>query len=286
MAARATQLLEKIARGQLKGENLKILDNSYRTPLSYTDPALFSASSQSFVNSTFYELNDMEKMLREENSQLMKKIGDVIDFDRYAEESENPDSILQLKKLYDDAFSMDHTFNLIPKERAEASEQMPAELVSSLNTRIAQLVDTAENDINPLLNPLADFWTYQLDGPEFADVFAARPQWLELINRASDDQAFEFEMDDPSLTESLQTKYQNEITEFFSSFKPTSKHYTLMAEVATGRVSDQLLGQYHSGYLVPHEDKLLAEWNEGATLALRNTYVSGESDPVGHDFHH
>jgi len=234
----------------------------------------------------------MEKELSEEKAAITKEIGEEIDFKMYEEEIEDNAFFNEVKSLYEATFSESKLPAIrIAEDQSTAVStsvdvSIDAATEAAINARSASLLDSIEHDINPLLNPFSEFWTYEMDGPEFAEIFEARPQWNDILNEVADEHAFHFTKEDPVLSAELQAQYQEQISNLFSNFKPESEQFELIKEIASGQLTGQMLDHFSGQYIAPTEQALLEEYtHEDKTgYALRNTYVSQEVDPNGHHF--
>jgi len=293
MSLKALRLVEAVVRPQLPA-NTKVFEPNYHTISGIGALGLFSNPKNiDAANSLFSEFNAQEKALKDEKAALIKELGEEINWDYYAANVEDKAFFNEAKSLYESIFASNKvpaikiTEGDVAEESASSDEiVMDAEFEASVNARIAQLQDTIENDINPLLNPFADFWTYELDGPEFAEVFEARPQWNDILNKAADEHAFHFTLEDPVLSAELQAQYSEQISNLFSSFKPETEQFELIKQIASGQISQQLNDHFTANYIEPSERALLEEYTheDRAGYALRSAYVSQEVDPNGHHF--
>jgi len=281
--------VEAVARPQLPA-NTKIFDPHFETISGIGGLGLFTSPKHiETANSLFAEFNAEEKALKEEKNALLKMLPAEIDWGFYEQNVEDDSLVEEAKGMYESFFNFESLPAVkVAQDEADSDEgiTVDAAFEAAVNQRIATLEDTIENDINPLLNPFSDFWTYEMDGPEFAEVFEARPEWNEIINQASDEHAFYFPKEDPVLSTDLQAKYQEEIANVFAAFKPETQQFDLINQIATGRISQQLLDQYTVHYLQPTEHAALTEYthDDNAAYALRTAYVSQEVDPAGHHF--
>jgi len=298
MAQKALRLADKLV-SSIAHKGTKVLDSSYISPQNASVFGFLSTQkSLESANSFFTAMNNEEKALIDEREILLKEVikGDI-PWDYFEANISDQQVFQSIKKYYEDLVektekTLDKGALVLSKEAeaADAAEidvtKSKPELSSQIQERIAKFEDQIENDFNPLLNPFADFWTYEMDGPEFAEVFSSRPQWNEMINTASDEYAFDFPKVDPVLSTELQAQYNDQISQVFAEFKPETEGLELIEQIAQGKLFEQLQHTFNIQYLAPQEKRALEFYTheDNSNLALRTAWVSQEVDPVGKHF--
>jgi len=256
-----------------------------------------------------YSLNSIykKKQLLEQRDALIKKVGKEIHWDYYEEKLTNTKLIKEARSIFDSIFDESIDINklapeIVPfKMPEEVVPPAVVELTENIRKRVKELEDVIENEINPLLNPFSDFWLYERDGPEFSEIFAARPQWNEYINRAVSDYAFQITNNDPTLKPEIAEAYEAAIQAKLDEFDTglgskgvkaiaakgnSSDGLKAIADVVNGKLGQQMLDFYETEYNARNEQALLEEYTYGdnASIAMRNAFVSGESDPQAKHF--
>jgi len=235
------------------------------------------------ANSIFYDLNQKEKLVREKIKDSEKKLGAFIPWNYFYNSISDKALVDETKQIYDKIFT---SYQIFPELETFVSKPNNQEVFpgfeTKLNSRIGVLEKISENEINPLLNPFADFWTYQMDGPEFKDIFAARPMWNEVINRAADEFAFVFQPD-AVLNKDVRNQMTAAIHSKLADFLPKNENFLeVIEDVANGKINTAIVERYNDS-VKKAEDDVFNDIISGdnSSVAMRNGFISGESDPNG-----
>jgi len=293
MAVRALGLARKLIGLQLPADS-KVPDADYVSPkdssaFGFTDP-----KNVEFANTLFAELNQKEKSLVEKLDVLLKQLGPQIPWSYFRAHISDKKLVDDVQSIYDSIFVKGDKVPVVQAYDGSIDNDNAIVLGKehpSLTLDLSRRIDSLEEEINqetiPLMNPFGDFWLYEKDGPEFHQVFAARPHWNEYINKAADDYAFYFQKDDPVLSDDLQLAFNQAISSKLADFIPTEVGIDLVNSIAQGNVSKDLLEYYNTESLAQNEQALLESYTgeDNAGIALRNPFISAESDPAGKHFH-
>jgi hypothetical protein len=290
MTARAFELAKKIV-SQQHPQMTHLLSPKF---VPIRDASAFGFTNQrnaEIAGQYFTDMNLTEKKLVEQRDVFQKQLPQDIPWKYYENNIEDKKLISEMKSLYNSIFVNGDKLPAIRQAAVEDLDSAPSEdvqaLIRTMEHRREKLKDEAENDVLPFLNPFADFWLYGKDGPEFAEVFAARPQWNEIINTAVDDHAFDFFEEDPVTNPDTVVAYTNEIRSKFTEFAfPETADDDLNSginQIAQGHLEEHLLQYYNAKSLVPSEQAVLDDYRheDVFSLALRNGFVSKETDPLG-----
>jgi len=267
--------------------NINIFAKGFKSPSDARGFGLTDPKNIAIANTFFSELNAREKMLIEETTALENKLGPYVPWSYFRENISDPTVVDEVKSLYDSVFEKQTnvpTLPVIDPKKVVNMDTIPG-LKDKISKKIKALHEEIEYDYNPFLNPFSDFWVYGKDGPEFAEVFKARPKWNELINNAAEEFAFSFSKDEPSQDEDLVKGWKDQIDERLKSYVPNKSGLELIEKIADGKVKEELLEHYNN-YLVESENNLLKEFtkDDNAGIALRTAWVSKGSDPSGKHF--
>jgi len=245
----------------------------------------------SFINKAFDELNAKEKELQDQLDAIRNKVPKKINWNVLEQLVPDAGFLKSMKARETRMYQIIQAGINKPPEPEEIDEgpfgEKYADIPQLIEQRAASLEDYIENDINPLLNPYADFWVYERDGPEFAEVFAARPHWNQIINEYCDEMAFVFEKDDPMLDLDLQAQYEAEISKSLEAFEPEEDGMELLKALASGKIAKDIEQYYIDKVFFPTERAKIAEFLEedNNALALKNGFITIDTNPVGHTFH-
>eukprot|EP01114_Cavostelium_apophysatum_P012789 TRINITY_DN2949_c0_g1_i1.p1 TRINITY_DN2949_c0_g1~~TRINITY_DN2949_c0_g1_i1.p1 ORF type:complete len:307 (+),score=84.03 TRINITY_DN2949_c0_g1_i1:41-922(+) len=290
MSVKALGLAKKILSQQLP-PNSKVLEKTFVSPRDASSFGFVNPKNVDFANSLFTDLNQKERVLQEKKDSLLKSLGPYVPWSFYENHISDAQAVDDARALYNSIFEEGSRVPAIAPFKEDKTTELTLaadrpQLIGQIESRIDALRSQIETDVNPFLNPFADFWVYEMDGPEFAEVFAARPKWNDMINTASENFAFNFTTQDPLLSSDIQESWNRQVEEAVEDFQPIEQDLDLVEAIAAGRTSDQILGHYTQNSLVPHEQHLLEEWTheDNASLAMRNGYVSTEVDPMGKHF--
>jgi len=242
------------------------------------------------MSALFSELNSKESKLLEKKDTLLKQLGPRMAWTYFETHLGDKDTVAAYKKIYDNVFENESA--IASEEKALKVVEKPIVKTTEFNSildqikhRVQDIDEIVENEINPLLNPFGDFWTYGMDGPEFKDIFAARPLWNEVINQASDDMAFDWSIDNIG-NRDVQENLRKSILDKLSLFVPNPNPKELIEEVANTSAQRNLLHHYTVAHLIPLEEANLHEYREDdyESLSARSAWISEESDPLGKHF--
>lgn len=281
--------LAKTLLGRNSPSNIDIFAKDFVSPSDAYGFGFTEPKNIAFANSFFSELNLKEKSLIEERDSLKKQLGNNIPWRFFQNTISDKNTVNDVKELYDSIFESGKRLPAL-NEYTPGPNQITLDVVPELKEKLAKrasdIEDHLETDINPLLNPFADIWVYEKDGPEFAEIFKARPQWNEIINKSANEFAFTFVKEDPTLNDEIRESFTKEINSKLREFKSNEEQMSLVEKIATGNISDELLEHYNSNYLVPQEDAqfLQITHDDNAALAVRSAWVSPEADPLGKHF--
>jgi len=285
MSIRALHLAKKVISKQIS-PNSPVLDPNFITaksfPIEFKDP-----ERRAISNKTFFDLNKQETELLEEKNRLLKEVGPNIPWNYITKEvEEDAWMITSVRNIYNRIFGGD----LMPKYdeyNPEEAKELEAQINSfpdfteAVNKRASDLIDEIESEVNPFLNPFADFWIYEKDGPEFADIFAARPQWNKYINRRADEYAFEFTNGDPFMDPDQVSAINTKVNADMETFNPVGSPEEILQQAIDGRLHKSIM-QHYEHTLEMQEDHDMKHFTDDdtAALAFRNGYITPESDPV------
>jgi len=289
MSIKALELAHKLLKPQLPSWS-KVLSPGFKpakdaSNFGITTPAIV----QQVTRELFLTLNDKEKALLDERDALLKQVSPNIPWKYYEEYCPDKQLLGMCKEMYDSLFDEKAINDFIedvgpykPTEE-ELSRDKPNPVVAKLEKRIDEINHEIEYNINPLLNPFADFWVYGLDGPEFKDVFEAKPHWNEMINKASDDFAFHFYAEDPFYSTETLESFVPPIKAKLLEYKPSSSDMQLLSDIGEGKIRDELFDHYNTQYLIPHEEEQFKIFtgDDRNGYALRDPWVPLESNPDG-----
>jgi len=255
----------------------------------FTDP-----KKSEVVNTVLGGLETKERELREKQQQLLKDTPNKIAWGAYLSfVGENP-RVREMYSTYksiflskEPSFIPEYTifdqdaYQLELKDR----ERLLPDYSSLVSEKASDMIETIERDINPLLNPFADFWIYEKDGPEFAEVFEARPKWNEFINRRADEFAFEFTSGDPATDPEQVAAYRTRVAADMEQYKIEDTPDSVLRRIMSGNVDKELMDHYNHS-LEHNENHQLEHFMEDdiTALAFRNGYISPEADPVAKRF--
>jgi len=289
MSVKALNLAKKMMESHLPQDSRYILSKNFITEKDASTWGFTKAENIGFANTLFSELNAVEKVLTEQNNVLLKELGPKVPwsyFDKYLGDKK---TLNELKSVYDSIFENGSRVPAIKAAQEAEGQDSIVENVGAfeeaVNNRIKTLEDGLESEINPLLNPFGDFWVYEMDGPEFSEIFAARPQWNAIINRSADEFAFNYHKD-PLLSDETQEGWKANIEDKLSQFVPSAERMDLIGKLIRGEIKEELLNHYDSAVLAKQEQDLLNEFthDDNAALAMRTGFISTEADPMGKHF--
>jgi len=292
MSVRALSLAKKIVSKQINPNSAALRPGfvpAKSLSITFTDP-----KKAEFVNTFLMGMNQRERDLLEKRDLLIKQLGPSIPWSFYEEYIDDTAEVDSLKSIYDSIF-VDENLEAIPRFKLfnkeeeernaiEASEKLP-DFTGAVERRAKHMIEEIERDINPLLNPFAEFWIYEKDGPEFAEVFAARPKWNEYINNRAEEYAFEFARGDPATNPDEVQAFTARVEADMDTFQTHGTSDEILKQVMSGDLAKSLENHY-SASLELNEQHLLEHFTEDDTAALsfRSGYITPESDPLAKRF--
>jgi len=254
----------------------------------FTDP-----KKSEIVNTYLGGLDSKERDLLDKKKQLLKETPEAIPWRYYRRYLLGNPHIEKLEEIYTNIFNQAPGYvpEIVPfneeayeAELEDRSRTLP-DYTSLVGEKASEMINSIERDLNPLLNPFADFWIYEKDGPEFAEVFEARPKWNEIINRRADEFAFEFNATDPATDPEMVAAYRAKVVADMDKFKVEGNPDEILRRIMSGEI-DKAITDHYNHSLEHNEQHALEHITEDdiTALAFRNGFISPEADPVAKRF--
>lgn len=288
MANRVAHVAKQLVKRSSPKE-FDILAKDFSSPKDASSFGFVEPKNIDIANSFFAELNHKERTLLEERESLRKQLGTAIPWSYYEKNLVDKKVVDDAKEIYENIFLTRNVGPTLPTYEPPKVNEFASRIESLrgvVDQRDAELSSYLREDIVPFLNPFADFWVYEKDGPEFAEIFQARPQWNEMINKNAAEFAFTFTDQDAIENADLKESFNREISEKLSTYKPEATELNLIDQISSGAVNTELNNYYNTNYLAPTEEAQYQQitGEDNANLAVRSGWISTESDPLGKHF--